>query len=307
MDETERAGYLRTLNETPARLKAALKGLPKKAALSRPAPGKWSILEIVCHMRDMEKDAYLERYRRIQAESNPTLPDIDGDVIAIERDYRGQSLPAALREWSKARKENLRLLKKVKGAAWERQGVHETAGPLTMETLLRRHAVGNDEAHLEQIEGIRRRQALLARLSATPERLARAVASLDAAALAQRPPDGKWSIAENAAHMRDIELVFVERFTKSAFSDKPQQYWMLDNDKTAALREYGKSDVRAVAKSFKELRQETLRLLASLPASAWKRTGLHPKRGEITLEALAEHLASHDEKHVARIGELTPR
>ena len=307
MDEMERAGYLRTLNETPVRLKAALKGLTKKAALARPAPGKWSILEIVCHLRDMEAEAYLKRYSRILAEDNPTLPDIDGDTIAIERDYRSQSVAAALRDWSKARKENLRLLKKVKGAQWERVGTHETAGPLTLETLLRRHAVGNDEAHLGQIEGIRRRQELLARLASTPERLNRALATLDPAAAAARPADGKWSIVENAAHMRDIELVFAERFTKSAFSDTPQQYWMLDNDKTAALRKYGEADARAVAKAFKELRQETLRLLGSLPDSAWKKTGQHPKRGAISLEDLALHLASHDDKHVARIGELSPR
>ena len=117
MEETERAQHLKTLAETPARLKAALKGVSKKLGAARPAPGKWSILEIVCHMRDMEAEAYLARYRRILAEDNPSLPDIDGDAIAIERDYRAQSLPAALREWSKLRKESLKLLKKVKGGS----------------------------------------------------------------------------------------------------------------------------------------------------------------------------------------------
>jgi uncharacterized damage-inducible protein DinB len=303
VEETERAGYLRTLNETPERLKAALKGLPKKALLARPAPGKWSILEIVAHMRDMELEAYKGRYERILAEDNPALPDIEGSALAIERDYRSLSLSGVLREWSKARKENLRLLKKMKVAQWERTGVHSTAGPLSMTALLRRHAVGNDEAHLGQIEGIKTRQAALARLAAAPDVLTKAVAGLEPAAAAARPADGKWSIVENACHMRDIELVFVERFTKMAFSERPA-FFMLDNDRTAELRRYAESDVRAVAKAFKELRLDTLRLLSSLPAAAWKRTGLHPKRGEMTIEQLAEHLANHDDKHLARIREL---
>ena len=135
VDEAERAQHLKTLTETPARLKAALKGVSKKLAAARPAPGKWSILEIVCHMRDMEREAYLARYRRILAEDNPPLPDIDGDTIALERDYRAQSLAAVLRDWSKLRKESLKLLKKVKGGQWERVGTHETAGRLTRRRL----------------------------------------------------------------------------------------------------------------------------------------------------------------------------
>lgn len=302
MEETERAGYLRTLNETPERLKASLKGVPRKALLARPAPGKWSILEIVAHMRDMEEQAYRDRYTKILGEDNPTLPDIEGSALAIERDYRSASLSALLREWSKLRKENLRLLKKLKSAQWERVGIHSTAGPLTMGTLLRRHAVGNDEAHLGQIEGIKTRQAVLARLAAAPEALTAAVRNLTPEAAAARPADGKWSIVENACHMRDIELVFVERFTKMAFSERPA-FFLLDNDRAVELRRYRESDVRAVAKTFKELRQDTLRLLSALPAVAWKRTGLHPTRGEMTIEQVAEHLGNHDDKHLSRIRE----
>jgi uncharacterized damage-inducible protein DinB len=305
VDELERAGYLHTLTDTKEGLKAALKGVPKKALLARPAPGKWAILEIVAHMRDMEVEAYLSRYRRILAEDNPTLPDIDGDAIAIERDYRSMALGPLLREWSGARKECLRLLKKLKAAQWERTGVHSTFGPLSISTLLRRHAVGNDAAHLEQIDAIKRRQALLGRLGSAPQALARAVSAVEPGAAATRPADGKWSIVENVCHMRDIELVFVERFTRIAFSERPE-FWMLDNDRTAQLRSYAGTDLRAAARSFKEFRLETLRLLSSLPGVTWKRSGLHPKRGEMTLEALAEHLANHDEKHLARIVALTP-
>jgi len=170
VEDAERKRHLETLETTPGRLKAALKGVPKKLLLWTPAPGKWSILDIVCHMRDMEEHAYLARYRRILAEDDPALPDIDGDQWALERDYRGQKLTEVLREWVRLRKECLRLLKKVKGGQWARRGTHEAAGPLTVHDFLRRQAAGNDEAHLGQIESIKRRHIPTAsgRRSSTP-------------------------------------------------------------------------------------------------------------------------------------------
>ena len=71
MTDLERAALLHIVAETPARLRQALKGVPKKLLLWTPGPGKWSILEIVAHMRDMERDAYLTRYRRKAVPPSP--------------------------------------------------------------------------------------------------------------------------------------------------------------------------------------------------------------------------------------------
>ncbi len=300
MQDDERGRLIETLQATPARLKAALKGVPKKRLLWRPAPGKWSMLEIVCHLRDMEREAYLGRYRRILAEDEPRLPDLDGDVIAIERDYRAQSFSGVLRDWLAARRESLKLLKGVKGAAWQRAGVHETAGRLSMEDFLRRHAVGNDEAHLGQIEAIQRRHAILERLAAGPKALQQAVAGLGADAARRRPADGKWSVLENACHLRDIEFVYVGRFARMPWVERPA-FWMLDNDKAAALLRYAEQDLARVVKEFGARRADTLQLLRALPHAAWQRSGLHPTRGELTLEQLAAFLADHDQRHIERI------
>jgi hypothetical protein len=296
----ERARHLETLAATPAALKAALRGVPRKLLLFTPAPGKWSILEILCHLRDMEREGYLERYTRILAENEPRLPDLNGDALAIERDYRGQKAGDVLRDWMRLRRESLRLLKKSKPEQWRRAGIHETAGRLTIDDLVVRHAVGNDTAHLAQIEAIKRRAAVLERLSAAPAALAATLKDVPDDALRLRPPTGKWSMIENAAHVRDIERVYQERFSKVAFSDRPA-FWMLDNDGAAARLKYAESDPAAVVKEFRRLREDTLLLLRALPDAAWRRTGLHPKRGELTLEQLAEVLAGHDDNHLGKI------
>jgi DinB superfamily len=299
----ERARHLETLAATPVALKEALRGVPKKQLLFTPAPGKWSILEILCHMRDMEREAYLERYTRILAEPEPKLPDVNGDALAIERDYRGQKAADILRDWMRLRRESLRLLKKAKPEQWRRAGIHETMGRVTIDELVARHAVGNDVAHLAQIDAIKRRVAILDRLSATPAALATALKGTPDEVLRKRDAAGKWSMIENAAHIRDIERVYQERFARIPFSEKPA-FWMLDNDRAAAQLKYGESDPAAVAKEFKRLREDTLVLLRALPHSAWQRTGMHPTRGELTLEQLAGVLAAHDERHLERVRAL---
>jgi uncharacterized damage-inducible protein DinB len=300
MTDLERAALLHIVAETPARLKAALRGVPKKLLLWTPGPGKWSILEIVAHMRDMERDAYLTRYRRILAEDNPTLPDLDGDVIAIRDDYRSMKLPELLRDWLGARKECLRLLKSVKGARWERMGTHETAGPLSMDALLRRHAMGNDEAHLGQIEGIKKRAAEFESLEASPKKLADLTKKLDDAVLRRKPAPDKWSALEVACHLRDVERLWADRIVKAAFSDKPA-FYALDFEALVSKNRYNTQDLGAALKEFARLRADTLCALRALPATQWKRVGIHPKRGEISIERMVEIMIGHDQGHFDQI------
>jgi uncharacterized damage-inducible protein DinB len=303
MDEGERRAHLETLKRTPGRLRDALKGVPRRVLSWTPAPGKWSILEIVCHMRDMEREAYLARYRRILSETNPDLPDIDGDVHALEGDYRAQRLAEVVRDWRSLRRECLSVLRGVKGDQWRRTGTHETAGPLTMDDLVRRHAVGNDAAHIGQIDGIKKRFDVIDRLGKAPGALAGAVRGLGADAVRRRPDAGGWSIVEIACHLRDVERIYAERFTKMAHQDGPS-LWMADNDRLAEKLRYRDADASSVVKEFRRLREDTLVLLRALPLTSWQRRGRHPTRGEVTIEALAAHLADHDDRHIERARSL---
>jgi DinB family protein len=300
VDEQDRLQWLEVLRSTPSRLKALLEGVPRAVALWPPAPGKWSILEIVCHMRDMEREAYLARYERILAEDEPRLPDVDGDVYSLEMDYRAQAHAPVLRDWTRLRRESLRLLSRVKGPQWDRAGVHETAGRLSMADFLRRHAIGNDGAHLGQIEAIKRRHALLARLEASPARLAKALRTLPAEAVRRPPEPGKWAPIEIACHLRDADRVYAERVSKMAFSDRPTM-WLTDNARLAEKLRYLDSDPRAVLKEHRRRREDLVSLLRALPHGAWQRTGVHPRRGELTIEAMAGIVADHDDGHLSRI------
>jgi DinB superfamily len=301
--EQDVAADLEVLRATNARLKAALKGVPRKLALWTPAPGKWSIQEIVCHMRDMEEQAYLDRYRRILDADDARLPDVDGDVAALEGGYRSRKLPEVLRDWSRLRKECLALLKRVKGDGWARTGTLEGTGPVSLAALVRRHARGNDAAHLEQIQEIKSRFGVLGVLAGGPQGLKTATAGLADEALRRKPAPDKWSILEIACHLRDVERVFADRFTKMAFRERPQ-LWVMDNERVARALGYTTSRLDDVLKEFARLRGDTLTLLRALPPAVWQRAGLHPKRGEVSIADLARVLADHDRSHLERMRAL---
>ena len=55
----------------------------------QPRGGYFSILENICHLRDIEIEGYGVRLRRLRAEAHPTLPDINGDQLALEREPHG--------------------------------------------------------------------------------------------------------------------------------------------------------------------------------------------------------------------------
>ena len=306
MDQAERDRSLEIIRSTPDRLKAALAGVPRKLLTWRPAPGKWSIHDIVCHMRDAERDGYLYRYRRLLAEDNPTFPDVDGDKLALERQYGRMNLREAVWDWRAARKEVLALLKKIRPEQWQRIGTHESLGPMSLEIILKRQALGNDEAHLGQIEHIKKRWDILSKLQETPRALASLLRGVPHEVLRRKPAPEKWSMLEIACHLRDVEQLFLERHAKMANHDRPALR-MINQDELAVALKYNEDDPGAAMREFRALRTQTTALLSALAHQSWQRIGLHPKRGEFSIAAQAEIHVNHDANHLNQIRALRER
>ena len=82
--------------------------------------GTFSLTEQACHLRDLEREGYLVRVRRMLAEEAPTLAGFDGDAVARERDYPAQDARQAARDFSVARAELVALLRSVDGPSARR-------------------------------------------------------------------------------------------------------------------------------------------------------------------------------------------
>jgi len=154
MDQRDKDRLLSNLKSLPNELDDLLKDLDEGTLRWRPIPNKWSVKEIMCHLRDMELLAYLARYRKMLSVDNPILPNVDQDRLATENDYMNQDASAALDEFKRLRQETIRTLESAPVDAWSRGGTHETDGPMNVEELVVRQIKGNDLNHLVQMKDI---------------------------------------------------------------------------------------------------------------------------------------------------------
>ena len=70
----------------PKLLQTATAGMTREQVLAKPVPGKWSTLQVVCHLADFEI-VYADRLKRVIAENGPTLFGGDPDVFANSLAY----------------------------------------------------------------------------------------------------------------------------------------------------------------------------------------------------------------------------
>ncbi len=124
-----------------------------KAATLRPATGAFSAVEQACHLRDIEQEGYLWRAKRMLAEDNPRLDDIDGGKLARERDYQSQDIAHALRAFTSARRATLDILRNATPEQRARRGRFGDAKEITLIELAEMMRV-HDSEHLEELEAL---------------------------------------------------------------------------------------------------------------------------------------------------------
>ena len=142
------------LADFPIALRRMVAGLPEEVVRRKKSMTEFSILENVCHLRDIERDGYSVRLRRLLEEAQPFLPDLDGSRLAQERDYNSQAIQNALKTFTNERMANVALIRALRPEQLSRTGHLETVGAVSVEQLLGRMQE-HDREHLELIEGLR--------------------------------------------------------------------------------------------------------------------------------------------------------
>ncbi len=130
------AALLAALAATPAALHARLAALPPADWTQRPAPASWSLTEILCHLRDVEREVNLPRLRRVLAEEDAFITARETDAWASERNYAAQDGPQALADFIAARRETLALLAALSPEQWQRGLRHSIFGRSTLRELV---------------------------------------------------------------------------------------------------------------------------------------------------------------------------
>ncbi|HEV8661889.1 MAG TPA: DinB family protein [Candidatus Methylomirabilis sp.] len=154
LDLVRKQGAMRIQAATAGRLRRAMAGVSQTDLARRPAPDKWSIREIICHLADVEV-VNGWRYRMILAQSGSPLTAFDQDLWASEMAYRRQEPKVALETFAALRRRHLALIRKTPRSSWTRFGIHQERGRITFRDLVEWEAA-HDLNHLAQVDRIRR-------------------------------------------------------------------------------------------------------------------------------------------------------
>ncbi len=134
---------------TPGRILSLIRGLSRGRLARRPAPGKWSIQEIIGHLADTEM-VMACRARWIAFEDRPTLVPFDQEKWAAGRAREKEPLAETLERFRLLRRSQLRLFRRASRRDFRRTGLHPERGVLTLREQLETLA-GHDLNHLQQI------------------------------------------------------------------------------------------------------------------------------------------------------------
>lgn len=138
------------LARTPRALEAIVSGLPPDEARHRPSEGSWSVLEIIAHLLDEEREDFRPRLDLLLRQPGTLGPPIDPQGWVLSRRYNERDLEETLRDFLAERERSLQWLHSLESPRWENELSHPLLGTLRAGDILASWAA-HDLLHLRQV------------------------------------------------------------------------------------------------------------------------------------------------------------
>jgi len=139
------------LDRFPGALRGAVACVTEAQARFRPPSGAWSILEVVNHLVDEERDDFRARLRQTLEQPQPAWPPIDPEGWARQRRYNERALAESVAVFVQERRTSVEWLRSLPSTTdWSRAYQHPRFGPIHAGDLLAAWAA-HDALHLRQI------------------------------------------------------------------------------------------------------------------------------------------------------------
>ena len=120
-----------------AQLRAAVAGMTREQLVARPVAGKWSTLEVVCHIADFDP-VLTERMKRILALSAdvPLLLAADENLFLSALNYHDRDVEEELAVIDATRRQMARIIRGLTPAQLQLTGNHNKRGLVTLERVI---------------------------------------------------------------------------------------------------------------------------------------------------------------------------
>jgi hypothetical protein len=135
-------------------IRSLLSGINAEDAKVKPSAGKWSILEVVCHLYDEEREDFREHLDFILHRQHEEWHPISPFAWVKLRKYNQQNLNTMKKRFFNEREKSLRWLKSLKNADWNTK--HKSRwGSMTAGDMFSAW-VAHDNLHIRQLVELRR-------------------------------------------------------------------------------------------------------------------------------------------------------
>jgi len=133
-----------------ADLRAAVAGMTREQLVARPVAGRWSTLEVVCHLADFDP-ILVERMKRVVALGDtPLLLAADENLFLKELRYHDRDAAEELAVIDATRASAARLIRGLTPEQLQLTAVHNKRGLVTLERVIQM-AVNHVAGHLPYI------------------------------------------------------------------------------------------------------------------------------------------------------------
>lgn len=136
-DETAeiRAGFIKTIEELPAKFREAVSGLNQEQIDTPYRPEGWTVRQLVHHVADSHMNSFI-RFKLGLTEDNPTIKPYAEDVWAEGVDYLEAPIDLSLNTIDSVHARWTMLLKSMSDTDFARTLNHPERGAMTLYSLL---------------------------------------------------------------------------------------------------------------------------------------------------------------------------
>jgi hypothetical protein len=142
------------LKNSTEMIHALLMGITQEEAQVKPRPESWSILAVVCHLYDEEREDFREHLDFILHRQDEEWHPIDPDGWVMERRYNEQDFVEAQHNFFAEREKSLRWLQGLSNPDWET--VYTSPFGSMKAADMFASWVAHDNLHIRQLVELRR-------------------------------------------------------------------------------------------------------------------------------------------------------
>ena len=142
------------LQNSTEMIRALLVGITQEDAQFRPNPESWSMLEVICHLHDLEREDFREHLDFILHRQNEEYHQIDPQAWIAERKYNEQRFVEVQQKFFAERRKSLEWLKEISNSDWDLTYDSKYGSASAGEMLA--CWIAHDNLHLRQFVELRR-------------------------------------------------------------------------------------------------------------------------------------------------------